>query len=43
MGRTGRVDKGVPNGGRRVRLHGMVGIGADGGPAMVNPAYDLLG
>jgi hypothetical protein len=28
--------------GRRVRLHGMVGIGADGRPAMINPAYDLL-
>jgi hypothetical protein len=21
---------------------GMVGIGADGSPAMINPAYDLL-
>jgi hypothetical protein len=29
--------------GRRIRLHGTVGIGADGRPAMVNPAYDLLG
>jgi hypothetical protein len=29
--------------GRRVRLRGMVGIGADGRPAMINPAYDLLG
>ena len=29
--------------GRRIRLRGMVGIGADGRPAMVNPAYDLLG
>jgi hypothetical protein len=28
--------------GRRIRLRGMVGIGADGRPAMVNPAYDLL-
>jgi amino acid transporter len=28
--------------GRRIRLRGMVGIGADGGPAMINPAYDLL-
>jgi hypothetical protein len=28
--------------GRRVQLHGMVGIGADGRPAMINPAYDLL-
>ena len=27
----------------RVRLRGMVGIGTDGRPAMVNPAYDLLG
>jgi hypothetical protein len=27
----------------RVRLRGMVGIGADGRPAMINPAYDLLG
>jgi hypothetical protein len=25
-----------------VRLRGMVGIGADGSPAMINPAYDLL-
>jgi hypothetical protein len=29
--------------GRRIRLSGMVGIGADGRPAMVNPAYDLPG
>jgi hypothetical protein len=29
--------------GRRIRLRGMVGIGADGRPAMVNPAYELLG
>jgi hypothetical protein len=29
--------------GRRIRLRGMVGIGADGHPAMINPAYDLLG
>jgi hypothetical protein len=29
--------------GCRVRLRGMVGIGADGRPAMINPAYDLLG
>ena len=29
--------------GRRVRLRGMVGIGNDGRPAMINPAYDLLG
>ena len=29
--------------GRRIRLRGMVGIGADGRPAMINPAYDLLG
>ena len=29
--------------GRQVRLHGMVGIAADGRPAMVNPAYELLG
>jgi hypothetical protein len=28
--------------GRRIRLRGMVGIGADGRPAMINPAYDLL-
>jgi amino acid transporter len=28
--------------GCRVRLRGMVGIGADGRPAMINPAYDLL-
>ena len=24
------------------RLHGTVGIGADGHPAMINPAYELL-
>jgi hypothetical protein len=29
--------------GARVRLHGMVGIGDDGRPAMINPAYELLG
>ena len=29
--------------GRRVRLRGMVGVGTDGRPAMINPAYDLLG
>ena len=29
--------------GRRVRLHGMVGIGGDGHPAMINPACELLG
>jgi len=29
--------------GHRVRLRGMVGIGNDGRPAMINPAYDLLG
>ena len=29
--------------GCRVRLRGMVGIGNDGRPAMINPAYDLLG
>jgi hypothetical protein len=28
--------------GSRIRLHGTVGIGADGHPAMVNPAYELL-
>jgi len=28
--------------GTRIRLHGTVGIGADGRPAMVNPAYELL-
>jgi len=28
--------------GRRIQLHGMVGIGADGRPAMINPVYDLL-
>ena len=28
--------------GRRVRLHGMVGIGGDGHPAMINPACELL-
>ena len=28
--------------GRRVRLHGMVGIGEDGHPAMINPACEPL-
>ena len=28
--------------GRRIRLHGMVGIGGDGHPEMVNPACELL-
>ena len=28
--------------GRRVRLHGMVGIGGDGHPAMINPACEVL-
>jgi hypothetical protein len=28
--------------GRRVRLHGMVGIGGDGHPAMINPACEPL-
>jgi hypothetical protein len=28
--------------GCRVRLHGMVGIGGDGHPAMINPACELL-
>jgi hypothetical protein len=28
--------------GRRVRLHGMVGIGSDGHPAMINPACESL-
>lgn len=29
--------------GRRIRLCGVVGIGADGRPAMANPRYELLG
>jgi hypothetical protein len=29
--------------GRRVQLRGVVGIGNDGRPAMINPAYELLG
>jgi hypothetical protein len=28
--------------GRQVRLHGMVAIGRDGRPAMINPACELL-
>jgi hypothetical protein len=28
--------------GQRIRLHGMVGIGDDGRPAMVNPRYEVL-
>jgi hypothetical protein len=28
--------------GTRIRLHGTVGIGADGRPAMINPGYELL-
>ena len=27
---------------RRIRLHGVVGIGGDGRPTMVNPRYELL-
>jgi hypothetical protein len=29
--------------GCRIRLHGMVGTGDDGRPAMINPRYELLG
>jgi hypothetical protein len=29
--------------GRRVQLRGVGGIGNDGRPAMINPAYELLG
>jgi hypothetical protein len=29
--------------GCQVQLRGMVGIGEDGRPAMVNPAYEVLG
>jgi hypothetical protein len=29
--------------GRRARLRGMAGVGNDGRPAMINPAYELLG
>jgi hypothetical protein len=28
--------------GTQVRLHGMVGIGGDGRPAMINPGYELV-
>ena len=28
--------------GSQIRLHGMVGIGHDGHPAMINPTYELL-
>ena len=28
--------------GRRIRLHGMVGVGGNGQPTMVNPRYELL-
>jgi hypothetical protein len=28
--------------GRQIRLRGMVGIGHDGRPAMVNPRYELV-
>jgi hypothetical protein len=28
--------------GVQIRLHGMVGIGDHGRPAMINPAYELL-
>jgi amino acid transporter len=28
--------------GRRIRLHGMVGIGDSGRPTMINPGYELL-
>jgi hypothetical protein len=39
----GRARIGGLEPGRQVRLRGMVGIGDDGRPAMVNPAYELLG
>ena len=29
--------------GRQVRLRGVVGIGDDGRPSMINPGYELLG
>ena len=29
--------------GVQIRLRGMVGIGHGGRPAMINPAYELLG
>ena len=44
-GRPGRLDDyqwPAPPPGTRIRLHGTVGIGADGHPAMINPAYELL-
>lgn len=28
--------------GNRIRLEGRVGIGADGRPTMINPAYELV-
>ncbi len=28
--------------GSRIRLSGIVGIGSDGHPAMINPSYELL-
>jgi hypothetical protein len=28
--------------GNRIRLEGKVGIGTDGRPTMINPAYELL-
>jgi hypothetical protein len=28
--------------GSQIRLHGMVGIGSDGQPAMINPGYELV-
>jgi hypothetical protein len=28
--------------GRQIRLRGMVGIGGDGPPTMVNPRYELV-
>jgi amino acid transporter len=28
--------------GSQIRLHGMVGIGSDGRPAMINPGYELV-
>jgi hypothetical protein len=39
----GRVQIAGLDPGCQVRLRGMVGIGNDGRPAMINPAYELLG
>ena len=45
LGRAFQRHDTVPDGvepGRRIRLHGAVGLRDDGELAMINPAYDLM-